>query len=153
MNATDRPQRWIGTSEFRARYGVSRPTIYRWIQQKRIVAVRVPPVPRGRVYILDPDWFTFDPDPSADLVESLDTLRQCDVAALLGITTRALRYKEANGKARFRLVWGRKRYALCEVRRLLAQRQHGRQEVTRNERRLALLAWASRRLLRHDPRH
>jgi hypothetical protein len=136
------PLRWISAREFRLKYAVSAPTVRRWIELGRLTAIRRPPVPRGRIYVLDPGWTIIDPGSSTDPVEWLCVLRQCDVARLLGVTTRALRYMEAAGKAHYRLVGGRKLYSLSQVRLLLAQRQHGRSNVTRSERREALLRWA-----------
>jgi hypothetical protein len=135
-------QRWIGTAEFCAIYGTSRQTVVRWAKQGRIQSIRVPPHARGRIYIRDPEWLRIDPPNSGDPSEWLCILRQCDVAHLLNVTPRALRYMEAAGKAKFRLVGHRKLYSLSEVRRLLAQRQNGRAAVTRSERDRSLLQWA-----------
>jgi hypothetical protein len=144
MSATAQgPQRWISVMEFCVRYGTSRPTACRWIKQGRITAVHIPPGPRGRMYILDPDWLILDRSASNDPIEMLCVLRQCDVARLLGITDRGLRYLETAGKANYQLRGKRKLYPLGEVRRLLAQRQNGREKVTKRERHMALLRWAA----------
>jgi hypothetical protein len=92
--------------------------------------------------ILDPCWKVIDQPISNDPVDWWCGLRQCDVAELLHITPRALRYMEAAGKANYRLVGCRKLYSISEVRRLLAQRQTGREKVTRNQRQRALLDYA-----------
>jgi len=137
-------QRWIGTREFSIRYATSRPTIARWAKQGRIRTVRIPPG-TGRMLILDPEWLDPEWRPSTD-PESLYLLRSVDVARLLGITPRALRYWESAGKTKFRLIGGRRRYRLSEVRRLLAWRQTGREETIRNERQQSLLRWATWKL-------
>jgi DNA-binding transcriptional MerR regulator len=139
-------QRWISAREFSIRYAVSAPTVRRWIKLGRLTAFRRPPGPRGRVYVLEPNWMIIDPGTATDPAEWLCVLRQADVARLLGVTTRALRYMEAAGKAQYRVVGGRKLYSVSQVRLLLAQRQQGRSKVTRKERREALLRWAKSKL-------
>lgn len=139
-------RRWISTGEFCARYGVSPQTARRWCRQGRLKFVRVPPRPHARLLILDPEWIQLDAVTPGDPSEWLTVLRQCDVARLLAVTPRALRYMEAAGRARYRLVGHRKLYSLGEVRRLLAQRQNKRENVTRRERREGLLGWATSRL-------
>lgn len=118
----------------------------RWCKERKVEFIRIPPRERGRIYILDPGWVKIDPPVSGDPAEWLCCLRQCDVALLLGITTRALRYMEVAGRAKYRLVGHRKLYSLSEVRRLLAQRQNGREKVTRSERRMSLVDWAKWKL-------
>jgi len=134
--------RWLRTLEFCALYGVTPWTARRWAKQGRVSFVRMPLSDRGRFLILDPQWTRLDPPTASDPSEWLCVLRQSDVARLLGITARGLRYLEAAGKAKFRLVGHRKLYSLSEVRRLLAQRQNGREKVTGSERRISLLRWA-----------
>jgi hypothetical protein len=93
--------------------------------------------------ILDPCWNVIDPRPTSnDPIEWWCGLRQCDVAELLDITPRTLRNWESAGKTNYRLIGRRKFYSISEVRRLLARRQTGREEVTRNERQRALLDYA-----------
>lgn len=140
------PDRWMSTAEFCDWYSVSPWTARRWAKQGRVKFVRVPPGPRGRLLILDPKWTEIDTTGSSDPIEWLCLLRQCDVAELLGITPRALRYMEAAGKAKFQMVGDRKLYNISECRRLLAQRQTGREEVTRNDRRRSLLDYAKWKL-------
>jgi DNA-binding transcriptional MerR regulator len=138
--------RWLRVLEFCALYGVTPCTARRWVQQGRVRFIRVPPHHHGRLFIADPGWTRIDPPTSGDASEWLCVLRQCDVALLLGISSRALRYLESSGRAKFRLVGHQKRYSLSEVRRLLAQRQNGRKNVTRNERQMALVRWAAAKL-------
>jgi predicted site-specific integrase-resolvase len=146
MSATEQTaQRWIGTAEFCARYGVSRPTVSRWAARGWVRSARIPPSGRGRLVILDPGWLDPDWRPSTD-PESFYLLRSIDVARLLGITSRGLRYWESAGKTKFRLIAGRRRYALSEVRRLLALRQKGCEKVTRSERQQSLMRWATWKL-------
>lgn len=136
-------QRWLSIAEFSAIYGTTPWTARRWAKQGKVKFIRVPPQGRGRLFILDPKWTRIDPAPtSADPSEWLCILRQCDVALLLGITPRALRYREVAGRAKYALVGHRKLYSLGEMRRLLAQRQTGREKVTRSERQMSLLRWA-----------
>jgi hypothetical protein len=137
---------WLRTSEFCLKYGVSRCTARRWALEGRVAAVRIPPRPRGRIYILDPQWIRIAPSRSNDPVEDLCILRQCDVALLLGVTARNLRYMEGAGRAKFRLVGHRKLYSLSEVRRLLARQQNGREKVSKGERQASLLRWAVSKL-------
>jgi hypothetical protein len=112
--AAQRPQKFIRLLEFCVRYGTTLPTARRWIKRGRIKAVHIPPGPRGRIYVLDPEWLILDTKASDEPVEMLYVLRQCDVALLLGISDRALRYQEAAGKTRYQLIGGRKLYAIGE---------------------------------------
>ncbi|MGC1990191.1 MAG: hypothetical protein WA690_15565, partial [Candidatus Acidiferrales bacterium] len=73
-------------------------------------------MPYGKLFIFDPVWIQLDVSSSADPVEWLCILRQCDVARLLNMTTRGLRYLEVAGKAHYRLIGPRKRYSISEVR-------------------------------------
>lgn len=138
--------RWLSVAEFCAIYGTTPVTARRWARQGRVKFIHVPPRTWGRLFILDPRWVRVDPPTSADPSEWLAVFRQCDVAMLLGITTRALRYMETDGRAKFRLVGHRKFYSLIEIRRLLAQRQNRRRSTTRSERQLSLVRWAASKL-------
>jgi hypothetical protein len=132
----------MGTREFCAKYGVTQWTARRWAREGKVTARHMPPGSRTRVIILDPGWTQIDTPPSADPAEWLCVLRQCDVAMLLNVTPRWLRYLENRGKAHYRLVGGRKRYSLSEVRRLIAERTLGHSPRNRQEARLGMLRWA-----------
>jgi hypothetical protein len=138
--------RWLSVPEFCAIYGTSPVTARRWARQGRVRFIHLPPRKWGRLFILDPHWIRLDPPTSADPSEWLCLFRPCDTALLLGITTRALRYMETDGRAKFRLVGHRKFYSLIEIRRLLAQRQNRRKSTTRSERQLSLVRWAASKL-------
>ncbi len=138
--------RWVSVAEFCAIYGTSPVTARRWARLGRIKFIHVPPRKWGRLFILDPHWVRLDPPTSADPSEWLCVFRQCDVALLLGISSRALRYMENDGRAKFRLVGHRKFYSLIEIRRLLAQRQNRRKCTTRSERQMSLVRWAASKL-------
>jgi hypothetical protein len=138
--------RWLTVSEFCEEYQLSAWTARRWARKGLVKFYRLPPRPRGRMFILDPCWKVIDQPISNDPIEWWCGLRQCDVAELLQITPRALRHMEAAGKANYRLVGCRKLYSISEVRRLLAQRQTGREKVTRNERQRSLLEYAKWKL-------
>ena len=103
-------------------------------------------MPYGKLFIFDPGWIQLDVSSSADPVEWLCILRQCDVARLLNMTTRGLRYLEVAGKAHYRLIGPRKRYSISEVRRLLAARALGHEPRNRQETSAGMLRWASAQL-------
>jgi hypothetical protein len=136
------PQRLLGAAAFCARYGVTQRTARRWAMLGRVKSIRIPPVARGKLFFLDPGWIQIDTPTSADPVEWICILRQCDVAKLLGMTARGLRYLESAGKARFRLVGLRKRYSISEVRRLLAARALGHEPRNRQETSAGIVRWA-----------
>ena len=138
--------RWLSVPQFCAIYGTTAVTARRWARQGRVRFIHLPPRKWGRMFILDPHWVRLDPPNSSAPSEWLCVFRQCDVALLLGVTTRALRYMETDGRAKFRLVGHRKFYSLTEIRRLLAQRQNGRKCTTRSERQMSLVRWAASRL-------
>jgi|HubBroStandDraft_6_1064221.scaffolds.fasta_scaffold09763_2 hypothetical protein len=143
MSDTKRPdQRWFRLAEFCAKYGVMPVTARRWARQGKVISIRVPAVPRGRFYILDPKWLQIDTPTSADPAEWFCCLRQCEVATLLGITARGLRYVESAGKAHYLLIGGRKLYSVQEVRRLMAERKLGHRPRNRQEAREGILRWA-----------
>jgi DNA-binding transcriptional MerR regulator len=137
---------WLTTRELAARHGVLPGTVRGWARKGRIQAIRIPPDGRGRIFVKDPRWIRLDPSNSPDPSEWICILSQVHVAQLLNVSSRALRYMEADGRARPRLVGHRKFYSLSEVRRLLAQRQAGHKKVSRSERERSLLQWARRKL-------
>ena len=100
----------------------------------------------GKLFIFDPGWIQLDVSASDDPVEWLCVLRQVDVARLLHISARGLRYLEAAGKAHYRLIGPRKRYSISEVRRLLAARALGHEPRNRQESSAGMLRWASAQL-------
>jgi DNA-binding transcriptional MerR regulator len=146
MQIKQQTQGWQTVRELSALYGVLPGTVRVWAKRGWIQSVRIPPNGRGRIFVKDPRWIRIDPPSSPDLTESICILRQIDTARLLGVSSRALRYMEADGRARPRLVGHQKFYSVSEIRRLLAQRQTGRARVTRSERGRSLLEWARRKL-------
>jgi hypothetical protein len=148
MSATKQDRRWFSTAEFCAKYGVLQGTARRWARQGKVSSIRVPPVPHGRIYILDPKWTQIDAPTSGDPSDWYCCLRQCEVALLLGITTRGLRYLESAGKTHYRLIGGRKLYSVQEIRRLMAERTRGHRPRNRQEAREGLLRWAQWQLVR-----
>ena len=139
--------RWLTVSEFSAEYQVTPWTARRWARSRLVKFIRLPPGPRGQMRILDPRWQVIDPLPTGDdPIEWWCGLRQCDVAELLGITPRTLRYWESAGKTNYRLVGRRKYYSISAVRALLARQQMGREQVTRSERQRAFLDYAQWKL-------
>lgn len=147
MNATKQLEqpRWFSVAEFSARYGTTPWTARRWAKQGRVKAIRVPPGPRSRIFIADPGWTQIDQSTSKDPAEWFCFLRQCEVAILLGITPRGLRYLESAGRAHCRIVGHRKLYSVSEVRRLIAQRALGRGS-RKQETRQGMLRWAAWKL-------
>jgi hypothetical protein len=144
MNRTKQPERrWFSVAEFCAKYGVLRGTARRWARQGKVSSIRVPAVPRGRIYILDPQWTQIDAPTTGDPSDWYCCLRQCEVATLLGVTARGLRYMESAGKARYRLVGHRKLYSVSEVRRLITQRVLGHNPTNQRKKRHGMLRWAT----------
>jgi hypothetical protein len=99
-----------------------------------------------RILIRDPDWSCIDVSASNDPAEWLCLFTQCEVAALLGLSSRAIRYWEAKGKTDFKVVNGRKRYSLGEIRRLLTIRMTGQRFPSARMERLTLVSWAGQKL-------
>jgi DNA-binding transcriptional MerR regulator len=139
-------QRWLSVAELAAKYGVLPGTARRWVRKGRVTAIRVPPVPRGRIYIADPRWTQIDAPATGDPSEWYCCLRQCEVAMLLGMTARGLRYLESAGRAHYLLIGGRKLYSVQEVRRLIAQRAIGNERRNHQETRRGMLRWAASQL-------
>ena len=135
-------ERWITVAEFSARYGTSPETTRRWCRQGLLKSIRIPPRPHARLLILDPNWSQIDAVTSEDPSEWIAMLRQCDLAALIGVSARAIRFMEAKGKVRYKIVGGRKLYSISEARRLLAARALGYSPRSRQEKRQGVLRWA-----------
>ena len=147
MNAKQQTaERWLTVAAFSALYGTTRETTRRWCRQGRLKFIRIPPRPYAKLLILDPKWSQVDAVTSEDPSEWIAMLRQCDIAALIGVSARAIRFMEAKGQVRCKIVGGRKRYSLGEVRRLLAERALGRKPRNRREASLGMLRWAYRKL-------
>jgi hypothetical protein len=143
-------ERWLSVVEFSALYGTTRETARRWCRQGRVKCIRIPPRPHARILILDPKWPQVDAVTSDDASEWIAVLKQRDLAALLGISARAVRYKEARGEVRYKIVGGRKRYSISEARRLLAERALGRKPRSRQEAKFGMLRWAFRNFNRNE---
>jgi hypothetical protein len=139
-------QNWMSTRDFSAKCGVTQWTVRRWVKAGKVTAMRFPPGPRGRIFVLDPGWSLIDRPNSDDPSEWVCVLRQRDVAMLLNITPRWLRHLESTGKAHYRLVGHRKRYSLQEVRRLIADRTLGHNPRSRQEANMGMLRWAFQKL-------
>jgi hypothetical protein len=140
------PPIWLTTREFSVAYGISVWTVRRWVKQGRVQHMRLPLSPRGRIVIRDPEWARLDPPTSDDPAEWLCVFRQCEVAALLGVTSRTLRNWERTRGVNFKIIGGRKAYSLHEVRRLLAMRENGWRFSGARLERLLMVRWAGQKL-------
>jgi hypothetical protein len=136
--------------EFAEKYSVSLQTVLRLVNQNSLQTVRVD----GILRVID-RWA--DPKTGTNSVEDVYILRGIEVAEILGITTRALRYLVSGGGKSGHMVVGgqlpyvqigrQKRYCLADVRRLIAKRMERKAGMRKGPRvRAAIVQWALERL-------
>jgi hypothetical protein len=136
------------------KYSVTPQTIHRLIAQNSVVAVEV----NGELRVWDP-WE--DPKSGTNTAEDLYILRGVEVAEILGITGRALRYLVAGGgmpghespggQIGCVFVGRQRRYSVADVRRLIARRMEKKQIGRKGPRvRTAIVQWALERLATMD---
>jgi hypothetical protein len=131
-------------TEFSERYSVSTQTILRLIEQKHVQTF----TQNGAVRIWDP---FYDRATGTNSAEDLYILRGCEVADILGVTTRNLRYLATGGQISHVVIGGQRRYSLADVRRLIAHRMEKKKTGKRGPRiRTALVKWALQRLTEMD---
>jgi hypothetical protein len=133
--------------EFAKKYGFTVQTVSRQIAQNNLSTVTVD----GVLHVWDP-WS--DPQTGTNTAEDIYMLRGVEVAEILGITTRALRYHVAGGGmpgkecigGKIACVWigKQRRYCLADVRRFIAARMEKR--VGRSRVRAGIVEWALERL-------
>jgi hypothetical protein len=137
--------------EFAKKYGFTVQTISRQIAENNLSTVTVD----GVLRVWDP-WS--DPKTGTNTAEDIYMLRGVEVAEILGITTRALRYHVAGGGmpgkecvgGKIACVWigKQRRYSLADVRRFIANRME--KKVGRSRVRAGIVEWALERLA--DPK-
>lgn len=141
-------------AELAEKYSVTTQTIHRLINQNTIITTEVD----GALRVWDP-WE--DPKTGTNSVEDIYLLRGVEVAEILGITTRALRYlvtgggtpghESRGGQIGCVFVGRQRRYSLADVRRLIARRMEKKVHGHRGPRvRTAIVAWALERLSTMD---
>jgi Helix-turn-helix domain len=103
--------------------------------------------------IIDPCWPLIDKveSDSNDPIERLYVYKTCEVAAILGCTTRNVLYMCEAGKLKYAIFGvagkgGRRRFCLAQIRRLIAERAKGRKPRGRNETSAALIEIAKKKL-------
>src|ERR1700690_2752709 len=131
--------------DYAARYRVSQKTILERISQNVLQTITI----NGILYVWD-RWA--DPATGTNTAEDFYLLRGVEVAEILNITTRNLRYLVRDGK--IACVWARhqRRYSLADIRRYIASREeakHGN-PVKRNAVRAGIVKWALERLATMD---
>lgn len=137
--------RLISIREFCAAYRVTKRTVWNWVKNDRLVAVRDS---GGRILrLVDPQWPILD-DQSGDsnLVMRLAVLKPRDVAALLGVLPATVRKMASEGRLKAVWVGSQRRFSLSEVRRAIAERTLGRRPRNPQEKNLGILRWAARQL-------
>lgn len=141
-------------SELAKKYSVTPQTIERLIAQNSIKTIII----NGILRLWDP-WE--DPKTGTNTTEDIFILRGSEVAEILGITTRALRYLVAGGgmpghesrggQIGCVFVGRQRRYSLADVRRLIAKRMQKKVSGKRGPRvRTAIVEWALERLSTMD---
>ena len=136
--------RWISTPEYMAKYGVCRESLYHWVRDGKIRAIR-----KGR------RWFFLDPmvmelaNPESRVVTAEDLqplLRGKEAAEFAGLSPRMLRRYAQDGKVGFRTVGRRRRYSIQDIRDIMAVRLYNKNRPTRQEKRMTIMEWARTRL-------
>jgi hypothetical protein len=137
-------ERWVSTKEFGAKYGLHPGTLYMWIRQKRVRFVKRD----RRIFIHDPgylDNITTAPNEIKE-IDRIPMLRGTELAKLLGITPRAVRYLAEHNQLGFRKIGHRRRYSVEDVRKIIAFRQNGHRSTNAKQRREVILQWVKQRL-------
>ena len=85
--------------------------------------------------------------------ENVAVLRCCEVAEVLGVSTRAIRYMATEGRIRFQVVRNRRLFSLSAIREVLKEREERRQGRRRKHGvRPGMVDWANGQL-RKPTRH
>jgi len=140
--------------ELAKKYSVTPQTIHRLIAENSVRTIEV----NGELHVWDP-WE--DPKSGTNTAEDLYILRGVEVAEILGITGRALRYLAAGGgmpghesrggQIGYVFVGRQRRYSLADVRRLIARRMEKKRTGLKGPRvRTAIVQWALERLATMD---
>lgn len=131
--------------EIADKYGVTTHTILRLVKERSVDTIMVD----GVLRVWD-KWE--DPKTGTNSAEDVHILRGAEVAEILGITTRNLRYLVTGGKISCVFVGLQRRYCLADVRRLLARRMEAKGFSSHRGPRVrtAIVQWALERLASMD---
>ena len=99
----------------------------------------------GRLRILDPRW-TALAGLTLGSVEDAQIFKSAEVATLLGVTPRMVRYLSGQGKLHFVVVGKRRFYSLSAIREALRERNNGMEGRKKLGTRPWLMEWAKQRL-------
>ena len=108
--------RWLGV-----KYGMSRKMVKKWIEGQgrdcyRLTIMRTP----AGLRIFDPQ-LELPPNQTAE-PEQMFIFRAREIAALLGVTKRAVNLMASEGRIRFRMYGNKHFFPVSEARRLFAER-------------------------------
>lgn len=130
--------------EFCAKYRITDRTARNWVRRGRLRALRDA---SGRICrLIDPQWPILDESNDSDLVMRYAVLKTGEVGLLLGVLPATVRKMTVQGRLRAAWVGSQRRYALSEIRRVLAKRTLGHKPKDRKEASLGMVRWAAWKL-------
>ena|GEM_PF-6786470 len=128
--------------QFAELWGLTERTVRQMVRQNHLVCFHV----AGELYIQEPNWHQ-DGKTGTGTIEDLYILRGNEVADILGVTPRYIRYLVERGKLSCVYIKRHRRYNLTDVRRLIALKMQGTLErKKRSYTRDGVVLWARKRL-------
>jgi hypothetical protein len=148
---------WLSIRQFQVKYGVAESTVRMYIAHKTVTAILLEGVTswsKASYRIKDPEWVTAGPLEKLDDSISMDdliVLRPCEVAELLGVSTKWIQIMARRGQLKhFTIGKGKtfaaRRYSLSAVRQFIAMRANGGNKQKRGAVRKAMVDLARARL-------
>lgn len=143
------PNEWIPVRDFSLIFGLDRTTIRAKVAKGELEQYRAS---NRNIFIRDPHWLRAPARASDNFgKENVHCLRGIEVAAMMKVTPRAVRYWAQFAKVtEFRVGPGRgvRRYSIADVRNMIARRENKKGEKRKRGPavRAAILAWALKQL-------
>src|SRR5271156_2687130 len=138
------PDRWITTTEYALKYGLSRRTPWKWAREGKVQSFR-----KGKRHmVLDPEVME-KANPSSMLITDEDLMpyfRGGDVARLLGIAERTVHRYASMGKIGHKKIGNHRYYSVKDMRELRAIFALNKENPTGKEKRAVMLEWGRKRL-------
>jgi hypothetical protein len=155
------PKHLLTIREICALYGLEVWTVRQRVRSGQLQAVKKPGAnsKNSQWFIVDPGWNhvqlaeSIKHKTNSFHVDDVHILMGCEVAMILGVTPRAVRYMAQDGRLGFARTgkYGRshRRYCISDVRKMIAMKEKMTYQIKRPGRkkiRNAVLTWAQKRL-------
>ena len=147
--------RWIPLKDFCLLYGIAHSTVRARAKTGELHLLRQG---NRRVWVMDPGWSQAPPQAKDNIgKENVHMIRGVEVAKILGVSPRAVRYMSQEAKlSDFRtgtVPMSKRRYSIADVRQMLAMRETKKYQKRKRGSavRAAVLAWALEQLKNPAP--